>query len=145
MLIQVGYDTPCFDVYFGFSPLFDIILQVGYDTINSSEDQILKQDMPPALNRVEEASLLLLQASEMLRADPYSAPARKKLIEGSRGKDTICHHLCVSVFSTDTSFSKVLEVNALVSVSLFGYFPPLDFPAESVFKYSLILSFFNFL
>lgn len=63
-----------------------LIIQVGYDTINSSEDQILKQDMPPALNRVEEASLLLLQASEMLRADPYSAPARKKLIEGSRGK-----------------------------------------------------------
>lgn len=58
---------------------------MGYDTINSSEDQILKQDMPPALNRVEEASLLLLQASEMLRVDPYSAPARKKLIEGSRG------------------------------------------------------------
>lgn len=63
----------------------DNLVKVGYDTINSSEDQILKQDMPPALNRVEEASLLLLQASEMLRTDPYSAPARKKLIEGSRG------------------------------------------------------------
>ena len=58
---------------------------MGYDTINSSEDKILKQDMPPALNRVEEASVLLLQASQMLRQDPYSAPARKKLIEGSRG------------------------------------------------------------
>jgi vinculin len=45
----------------------------------------LKQDMPPALTRVEEASVLLLQASDMLRADPFSAPARKKLIEGSRG------------------------------------------------------------
>ena len=42
--------------------------------------------MPPALNRVEEASIQLLQASEMLRGDPFSAPARKKLIEGSRGK-----------------------------------------------------------
>ena len=41
--------------------------------------------MPPALNRVEEASILLLQASDMLRNDPFSAPARKKLIEGSRG------------------------------------------------------------
>ena len=59
--------------------------QVGYETINNSEDKILKQDMPPALNRVEEASVLLLQASQMLRQDPYSAPARKKLIEGSRG------------------------------------------------------------
>jgi len=42
--------------------------------------------MPPALRRVEESSILLLQASDMLRQDPYSAPARKKLIEGSRGK-----------------------------------------------------------
>ncbi|KAK6973302.1 vinculin, partial [Biomphalaria glabrata] len=58
---------------------------VGYDTINSSEDQILKQDMPPALRRVEDSSLYLLDASDMLRSDPYSGPARKKLIEGSRG------------------------------------------------------------
>ncbi|XP_013395141.1 vinculin [Lingula anatina] len=63
----------------------DNLVKVGYDTVNVSEDQILKQDMPPALQRVEEASFLLLDASDMLRADPYSAPARKKLIEGSRG------------------------------------------------------------
>ncbi|KAI0215115.1 Vinculin [Lamellibrachia satsuma] len=63
----------------------DNLIKVGYDTINNSEDQILKQDMPPALNRVEEASILLLEASDMLRSDPFSAPARKKLIEGSRG------------------------------------------------------------
>lgn len=61
------------------------LVRVGYDTCNSSDDQILKQDMPPCLNRVDEASLFLLQASDMLRADPYSAAARKKLIEGSRG------------------------------------------------------------
>lgn len=70
---------------FAFSKLIFLIFQVGYETINSSEDQILKQDMPPALRRVEESSILLLQASDMLRSDPYSAPARKKLIEGSRG------------------------------------------------------------
>ncbi|XP_060072375.1 vinculin-like isoform X2 [Ylistrum balloti] len=63
----------------------DNLVRVGYETINSSEDQILKQDMPHALRRVEEASLLLLKASELLRTDPFSAPARKKLIEGSRG------------------------------------------------------------
>lgn len=63
----------------------DNLVKVGYDTINSSEDQILKQDMPPALHRVEDASVLLLEASDMLRDDPFSAPARKKLIEGSRG------------------------------------------------------------
>ncbi|CAC5380998.1 VCL [Mytilus coruscus] len=61
------------------------LVRVGYDTCNSSDDQILKQDMPPCLNRVDEASLFLLQASDMLRADPFSAAARKKLIEGSRG------------------------------------------------------------
>jgi len=46
--------------------------------------------MPPALTRVEEASVLLIEASDMLRADPFSAAARKKLIEGSRGI-TCCH------------------------------------------------------
>ncbi|XP_063400804.1 vinculin-like isoform X5 [Mytilus trossulus] len=61
------------------------LVRVGYDTCNSSDDQILKQDMPPCLNRVDEASLFLLQASDMLRSDPFSAAARKKLIEGSRG------------------------------------------------------------
>ena len=29
--------------------------------------------------------MLLIEASDMLRADPFSAAARKKLIEGSRG------------------------------------------------------------
>lgn len=42
--------------------------------------------MPPALTRVEEAANLLVVACEMLKQDPYSSPARKKLIEGARGK-----------------------------------------------------------
>ena len=53
--------------------------------------------MPPALTRVEEASILLLEASDMLRADPYSAPARKKLIEGSRGFIYCLNYLCFIV------------------------------------------------
>lgn len=61
------------------------LVKVGRETINSSEDAILKQDMPAALVRVEGASRLLEEASAMLKADPYSGPARKKLIEGSRG------------------------------------------------------------
>lgn len=61
------------------------LVKVGKETINSSDDKILKQDMPSALTRVENASQLLEEASGMLRADPYSGPARKKLIEGSRG------------------------------------------------------------
>lgn len=59
--------------------------KVGRDTINSSDDQILKQDMPVSLQRVERASHLLEEASAMLKVDPFSQPARKKLIEGSRG------------------------------------------------------------
>ncbi|XP_059621723.1 vinculin [Phlebotomus argentipes] len=61
------------------------LVKVGRETINNSDDDILKQDMPTSLARVEDASQLLEQASAMLRADPYSGPARKKLIEGSRG------------------------------------------------------------
>ncbi|XP_055386450.1 vinculin [Condylostylus longicornis] len=61
------------------------LVKVGKETINSSDDKILKQDMPTSLVRVENASQLLEEASGMLRSDPYSGPARKKLIEGSRG------------------------------------------------------------
>lgn len=41
--------------------------------------------MPSALQRVEGAARLLEEASALLKQDPYSGPARKKLIEGSRG------------------------------------------------------------
>lgn len=63
----------------------DNLVRVGYDTCENSDDKILKEDMPPALRRVEEASTFLLEASSMLREDPYSVLARKKLIDGSRG------------------------------------------------------------
>jgi len=53
-----------------------IYLQVGKETINSSDDALLKQDMPAALQRVEGASRLLEEASAMLKKDPYSGPAR---------------------------------------------------------------------
>ena len=65
--------------------------QVGRETINSSDDQILRQEMPGSLQRVNGASKLLEEACAMLKADPYSQPARKKLIEGARGTD--CHDL----------------------------------------------------
>lgn len=52
------------------------LVKVGKETINSCDDSILKQDMPAALIRVEEASKLLEEASALLKADPYSAPAR---------------------------------------------------------------------
>jgi len=61
------------------------LVKVGRETINSSDDQILRQEMPASLNRVNGASKLLEEACAMLKADPYSQPARKKLIEGARG------------------------------------------------------------
>ncbi|XP_055532948.1 vinculin [Wyeomyia smithii] len=61
------------------------LVRVGRETIHNSDDEILKQDMPASLSRVENASQLLEEASAMLRGDPFSGPARKKLIEGSRG------------------------------------------------------------
>ena len=53
-----------------------IFLKVGKETINSSDDALLKQDMPGSLQRVEGASRLLEEASVMLKQDPYSGPAR---------------------------------------------------------------------
>lgn len=41
--------------------------------------------MPPALVRVEEASVFLQDAVKLLSRDPSSAIGRKKLIDGSRG------------------------------------------------------------
>lgn len=61
------------------------LVKVGKETIASSDDDILKQDMPASLIRVETASQLLEEASALLHGDPFSGPARKKLIEGSRG------------------------------------------------------------
>ncbi|KAL3079670.1 hypothetical protein niasHS_013952 [Heterodera schachtii] len=63
----------------------DNLINVGYETCNSSDDPILKQDMPPALQRVEVSSRLLEEACHLLKADPFSGPARKKLIDGARG------------------------------------------------------------
>lgn len=61
------------------------LIRVGRETITGSDDEILKREMPASLTRVENASHLLEDASGMLRGDPFSGPARKKLIEGSRG------------------------------------------------------------
>ncbi|GMS95777.1 hypothetical protein PENTCL1PPCAC_17952 [Pristionchus entomophagus] len=63
----------------------DNLIQVGYDTCDHSTDRILQQDMPPSLQRVQGASNLLNEASHMLKIEPYSSPARKKLIDGARG------------------------------------------------------------
>ncbi|XP_018580469.1 vinculin-like isoform X1 [Scleropages formosus] len=61
------------------------LVRVGKETVQTTEDQIMKRDMPPAFIKVENACTKLVQASQMLSADPYSVPARDYLIDGSRG------------------------------------------------------------
>lgn len=60
------------------------LAKVGREMVTSTEDTILKQDMPLAIVKVENASTLLEEASHLSRDDPYSKVARTKLIEGSR-------------------------------------------------------------
>uniref|UniRef100_A0A3B1K6W7 Vinculin n=1 Tax=Astyanax mexicanus TaxID=7994 RepID=A0A3B1K6W7_ASTMX len=61
------------------------LVRVGKETVQTTEDAIMKRDMPPAFIKVENACTKLVQASQMLKADPYSVPARDYLIDGSRG------------------------------------------------------------
>ena len=61
------------------------LTKVGKDTINRSDDEILRAEMPNSLHRVDRASKLLEEAAHMLKGDPYSQQARHLLIEGSRG------------------------------------------------------------
>jgi len=60
------------------------LAKVGREMVNSTEDTILRQDMPTAINKVENAANLLEDASSISKSDPFSKTARTKLIEGSR-------------------------------------------------------------
>ena len=112
------------------------VLQVGYDTCNCSDDQILKQDMPPCLNRVDEASLFLLQASDMLRADPFSAAARKKLIEGSRGLYAIVFlhvkYRKTAILEVETDIIAIISVKPIVQAGIFVIMSVMAFRTDVV-------------
>ena len=60
------------------------LAKVGREMVTTTEDGILRQDMPLAITKVENAASLLEDASNISKADPYSKTARTKLIEGSR-------------------------------------------------------------
>ncbi|KAK3559934.1 hypothetical protein QTP86_028843 [Hemibagrus guttatus] len=59
------------------------LVRVGKDTVQTTEDAIMKRDMPPAFIKVENACTKLVQAAQMLKADPYSVPARDYPHRGS--------------------------------------------------------------
>ncbi|XP_051958829.1 vinculin b isoform X1 [Xyrauchen texanus] len=61
------------------------LVRVGKETVQTTEDAIMRRDMPPAFIKVENACTKLVQAAHMLKSDPYSVPARDYLIDGSRG------------------------------------------------------------
>jgi len=60
------------------------LAKVGREMANTTDDSILRQDMPIALTKVENAATLLEDASNLSKFDPNSKTARTKLIEGSR-------------------------------------------------------------
>uniref|UniRef100_A0A4W3HV54 Vinculin n=1 Tax=Callorhinchus milii TaxID=7868 RepID=A0A4W3HV54_CALMI len=61
------------------------LVRVGKETVQTTEDQVMKRDMPPAFIKVENACAKLIQAAQMLKDNPYAVPARDYLIDGSRG------------------------------------------------------------
>lgn len=63
----------------------DNLINVGYETCEISDDLILKNEMPSALKRVQEACDSLQQASQLLKIDPKSVNGKRSLISGERG------------------------------------------------------------
>ena len=61
------------------------LVRVGKDTIASSQDSKLKNEMPKSLSVIEKAADLLEQACREMKSDPYSQNGRDRLIAGSRG------------------------------------------------------------
>lgn len=70
------------------------LVKVGKEQIQTSKDEILKLDTPPALQKVETSADMLVEASQLLAADNEresvevtagGMEGRKKLISGSRG------------------------------------------------------------
>jgi vinculin len=62
----------------------DNLVKVGHETCSTSTDDLLRADMPQALERVNQASTLLIDAAHMLKHDPCSTKGRQMLIEGAR-------------------------------------------------------------
>jgi len=58
---------------------------VGNQQVETSRDEVLKLDTPPALQKLTASSHLLVESTEVLTADPYSKDGREKLISGARG------------------------------------------------------------
>jgi hypothetical protein len=63
----------------------DNLIRVGYETCATSQDEILRQEMPKALKQVEDACEYLQQAAYELKMEPKSMSGKRSLIAGERG------------------------------------------------------------
>ncbi len=58
----------------------DNLIKVGFETTNTSEDLILRKEIPNALNRVQQACFSLQEAAVILKAEPKSPIGKRNLI-----------------------------------------------------------------
>jgi vinculin len=64
----------------------DNLVKVGHETCSTSTDDLLRADMPQALERVNQASTLLIDAAHILKNESCSIKGRQMLIQGARCK-----------------------------------------------------------
>jgi vinculin len=64
----------------------DNLVKVGHETCSTSTDDLLRTDMPQALERVNQASTLLIDAAHILKSESCSIKGRQMLIQGARCK-----------------------------------------------------------
>ena len=58
---------------------------IGKGQVETTKDEVLKLDTPPAISKLEQAADLLVDAAKTLSADNQSKEGREKLITGARG------------------------------------------------------------
>lgn len=63
----------------------DNLIKVGYETVMTCDDLVLRNEMPPALQRVEQACNSLQEAAIVLKKEPSSTHGKRTLIAGERG------------------------------------------------------------
>jgi len=59
--------------------------KVGYETCETTNDSILREEMPSALKQVQKACELLEESVCTLKDNPRSSIGKRNLIDGERG------------------------------------------------------------
>ena len=62
----------------------DNLVKVGHETCSTSNDDLLRMDMPQALERVNQASTMLIDAAHILKSESSSTNGQQMLIQGAR-------------------------------------------------------------